>query len=136
MITLTCRIAVFKQESGICSTEEYEPELGIISKKYPKAAKLNDSRIRQEYVNDGVFSLGIEEKNVDGIIVRLYNVERMLIELLRHKNKLPYDHYKEMLLNYRERINNMEIQKIQEYVEVFPKRKMISLLSDITVEES
>ena len=60
----------------------------------------------------------------------------MLIELLRHKNKLPYDLYEETLLNYRERINNMEIKKIQEYVEVFPKRKMISLLSDITVEES
>lgn len=150
---------IFKQESGIYSTEKYETELGIITKKYPKAvlsgeyafymhgltdlipekyvlatpskaAKITDTRVRQEYVSNSVFLLGIEEKNVDGSTVRIYDKERMLIELLRHKNTMPYDLYKEILLRYRECISDLEIWRIQEYVRVFPKSKMIAKALD------
>jgi len=50
----------------------------------------------------------------------------MLIELLRFKNKLPYDYYKEILRNYREIIYDLDIEQIQEYAAEFPKSKMIS----------
>ncbi|MBO4395226.1 MAG: hypothetical protein J5819_02630 [Eubacterium sp.] len=54
----------------------------------------------------------------------------MLIELLRGKNSMPYDLYKEILLNYREIINDLDIRRIQEYASVFPKSKMISKALD------
>ena len=150
---------IYKQEEGIYSTSKNVSELGIIAKKYPKAvltgeyafylhgmtnvipekynlatlskaAKLTDIRVNQEYVNSDVFSLGIEEKEVDGVVVRIYDKERMLIELLRHKNSMPYDLYKEILINYRECISNLEIWRIQEYAGVFPKSKMITKALD------
>ena len=150
---------IFKQEEGIYSTERFEPEIGIVMKKYSKAvltgeyafyvhgltnvipekydlatpskaAPITDPRVRQSYVNDKVFSLGIIEKEVDGVTVRIYDKERMLIELLRKKNSMPYDLYKEIIMNYREIISSLEIWRIQEYAAIFPKSKMISKALD------
>ena len=150
---------IFKLEEGIYSTNNREPELGIIMKKYPKAvlageyafyvhgltnlipekydlattskaAKLADKRVRQIYVREDIFNLGIEEKEENGILVKIYDKERMLIELLRAKNSMPYDLYKEILIHYREIISDLEIWRIQEYASVFPKSKMISKALD------
>lgn len=151
--------ALYKQEDGIYSTNKYESELGIIMTKYPKtvltgeyafychgltnvipekydlatrnkAAKIRDARIRQIYMRDDLFSKGVSEKTIDGATVRIYDRERMLIELLRNKNTMPYDLYKEIIMNYREIINDLEIWRIQEYASVFPKSKMISKALD------
>ena len=54
----------------------------------------------------------------------------MLIELLRNRSSIPYDLYKECILAYREIVNKLEIPRIQEYVLVFPKSKMISRALD------
>ncbi len=45
----------------------------------------------------------------------------MLIELLRYKSKLPYDYYKEILLNYRKIMPQLNIQAIQDYAYDAPK---------------
>lgn len=84
----------------------------------------------QVFVREDVFPLGIIEEEIDGDGVRIYDRERMLIELLRNKNKMPYDLYKEILLNYRSIIDELEVWRIQEYASIFPKSKMISKALD------
>jgi predicted transcriptional regulator of viral defense system len=150
---------LFKHEDGVYSTRQHEPELSVIMKKYPKtvltgeyafyfhgltnvipekydlatpskSAKLKDNRIHQIYIRDDIFPLGITEKEIEGTKIRIYDRERMLIELLRNKNKMPYDLYKEILLNYRAIINDLELWRIQEYAARFPKSKMISRALD------
>ncbi|MBO4701829.1 MAG: hypothetical protein J5625_04105 [Lachnospiraceae bacterium] len=151
--------SVFKIEDGIYSTKKHVSELGIIMKKYPKAvltgeyafyvhgltnlipekydiatpsksAKLSDNRIKQIYVKEDIFNLGIEEKEENDVQIRIYDKERMLIELLRAKNSMPYDLYKEIIVHYREIIYDLEIWRIQQYASVFPKSKMISKALD------
>ena len=150
---------VYKIEEGVYSTNRLEPELVTVMKKYPKAvltgeyafychgltdvipekydlatpsksSKLKDKRIRQIYVREDLFPLGIEDKEIEGNRIRIYDKERMLIELLRNKNVMPYDLYKEILMHYRQQINDLEIWRIQEYASVFPKSKMISKALD------
>lgn len=145
---------IYRLESGLYSTKRYFSELEIIAKKYPnailtgeyafychdltdvipekyyiatkaKAAKLLDSRIIQSYVRDDLLMLGVIEKDINGVIVKIYDKERMLIELLRNKNSIPYDLYKEIIGNYRKIIEELQIWRIQEYAEIFPKSKMI-----------
>ena len=67
----------------------------------------------------------LEEKEISGVTVKIYDKERMLIELLRNKNSMPYDLYKEIIGNYRKIIEGLEIWRIQEYADIFPKSKMI-----------
>ncbi|MBR2554007.1 MAG: hypothetical protein IKE94_04000, partial [Aeriscardovia sp.] len=57
--------------------------------------------------------------------IRLYSKERMLIELLRYKSKLPFDYYKEILLNYRKILPRLNIQEIQDLAYDAPKRNKI-----------
>lgn len=145
---------IYRVESGVYSTKRHSTELEVLVKKYPnaiftgeyafychdltnvipekyeiatkaKAAKLSDPRITQIYVRDDLLMLGVIKKNINGISAKIYDKERMLIELLRNKNSIPYDLYKEIIGNYRKIIEELQIWRIQEYAEIFPKSKMI-----------
>lgn len=145
---------IYRVEPGIYANEENISEFEVIVKKYPnaifageyayyyhnltdvipekyhiatkaKAARLKDMRIEQLYVRDDLLSLGVMDAVVDGVEIKIYDKERMLIELLRNKNSMPYDLYKEIIGNYRKIIDVLQIWRIQEYANIFPKSKMI-----------
>ena len=50
--------------------------------------------------------------------------ERLPVELIRNKNKLPYD-YKEIIGNYRRLIYELDFQSVEEYAEYMPKTKLV-----------
>lgn len=145
---------IFKIEKGVYSDREYEPELAVISMKYPnyiftlnsafyyhgltdvipdfyflatpKEVKgIRDKRVKQKYENSSEFNLGVSKLIHNTIEIKIYNKERMLVELIRNKSKLPFDYYKEILLNYRKIVNELDIQAIQEYAYVLPKTNMV-----------
>lgn len=150
---------IYKIEEGIYSDYEYEPDIAILSKKYPnavfagsyafyvhgltdfipdyyslatksKAAPISDKRVQQIYTRDDLLMIGSTTLSVEGIDILVYDKERMLIELLRNKTKLPRDYYKEIIGRYRKIIENLDIERIQEYIEIFPKSKMIQRAFD------
>lgn len=145
---------IYKIEKGIYSDKEYVSEIEIISKKYPKAIftlnsafyyygltdsipqkyhlktakntkQIRDQRVVQIYENSNVLEMGLTKKEQDGVTIRIYNKERLLLELLRNKNKLPFDYYKEIVTNYRKISHELDFQKIQDYLKNMPKAKMI-----------
>ena len=145
---------LFKLEAGIYSDEQYVPEIAIINFKYPKgiltlnsafyyhnltdtipnkyylitdkdSSKIKDSRINQSFENSDYLELGAEDTMVDGVSVKMYNKERMLVELIRNKSKFPFDYYKELINSYRKIINNLDIQTIQEYTYLLPKTNTV-----------
>lgn len=145
---------LFRIEKGIYSDDAHVPEIAVLSYKYPNAVvtmrnafymhnltdvipdeydfatrrdatKISDIRVRQYFVPDSFFSEGIEQIDHKGYSIPIYSKERMLIELLRYKSKLPYDYYKEILLNYRRIMPKLNIQKIQDYAMAAPKSNRI-----------
>ena len=42
----------------------------------------------------------------------------MLVELLRHKSKIPFDYYKEVLLIFRDIVYDLDIRMIQDFIEM------------------
>ena len=150
---------LYKIEEGIYSEDKYESELAVLMKKYPKtvitgeyafyvhgltdlvpdkytlatgqkAAPITDVRVQQIYVRNDLLYLGAVKQETEDAAVLIYDRERMLIELLRNKNKIPHDLYKEILYNYRKIIEKLEMWRIQEYAEIFPKSKMIKKALD------
>lgn len=100
----------------------------------PKSSRqLRDSRIVQMYVDDRILSIGVILMERRAVKFQIYDRERMLIELLRYKNKLPYDYYKEILINYRNIISRLDIERIQEYAANFPKSNRIMEMLDTEV---
>lgn len=146
---------LFQIEKGFYADTPDVSTLALIAAKYPKAIftmdsafyfhglsdvipdeyhiatdkhsiYLRDKRIRQYYVQSDILDKGVIKMTRRDATIRLYDRERMLIELLRYKNKLPFDYYKEILGNYRNLIYELDIERIQEYAATFPRHKMIS----------
>lgn len=139
---------------GLYSDMENELAIDIISKNYPNAVltmnsafyyhgltdaipqkyhlitdkdatKIKDKSIKQYFDNNDSLELGVEIKNVDGAFVKIFSKERLLVELIRNKNKLSFDLYKEIISNYRKIIDELDIQAIQEYAEALPKTRLV-----------
>lgn len=149
---------LFKVDKGVYSENKNVPEMAVLTYKYPNsvvtmksafyfhgltdvipeecdlatkrdAAKIKDERVKQYFVSDEFFDEGIESVDYKGYDIRIYNKERMLIELVRYKTKLPFDYYKELILNYRKLLPGLDVQKIQDYALRAPKsNKVLDIL--------
>ena len=145
---------LFRLESGVFAEQKHVPENAIISHRYPhgvitllsafyhfgltdvipeicdlatsrNAAKIRDTRVKQYFVPADILYKGAIWEQEHGYSIRIYCRERLLIELLRYKNKLPFDLYKEVLQNFRKMVPQLNMQDIQDYAMAVPKRKMI-----------
>ena len=85
------------------------------------AAKIHENNVKQYFVPGYFLRQGVEQVNLKGYEVPIYNRERMLIELIRYKSKLPLDYYKEILLNYRKIMPSLNVQHIQDLALESPK---------------
>lgn len=139
---------------GVYSDETYESELAIISCAYPNAvftlnsafyyhgltdvipreyhlatdkdaSKIKDGQVKQFFDNNNSLSLGREKIKYNGTEIFVFSKERMLVELIRNKNKMPFDYYKEIISNYRRRVHELDIRAVQEYAIALPKTKMV-----------
>lgn len=145
---------LYKIEPGIYSDTINTSELELISYKYPNsiftmnsafyyhsltdvipakfclatkrnARLISDKRVKQFFHRENIYSIGLTHINRGNIEIRIYDQERMLIELVRNKNNLPFDYYKEIIESYRKRTNYLNIEKLQDYIINFPKQDHI-----------
>jgi hypothetical protein len=145
---------LFVAEKGIYSDAKYVPELGIISKKYPNgiitlnsafyyygltdtipdyyhvatpkyARKISDTRVKQFYENSEAFDMGKTSLEYDGVNISIYNKERLLVELIRNKRKFSFDLYKELIINYRKLVGELDMGLVAEYAYELPKTNMV-----------
>ena len=84
-------------------------------------AKIHEDNVNQFFVPKEFFRTGVENIDYKGYAIPVYSKERMLIELLRYKSKLPFDYYKEIILNYRKIMPRLNVQQIQDYALESPK---------------
>lgn len=70
-------------------------------------------------MEDKYWNIGKTEINYNNIKIKIYDKERMLIELVRYKNKISYDMYKEIINNYRLIIDKLDLLKLQDYLNNF-----------------
>ena len=139
---------LFKVDNGLYSDVEFVNPLEIILKKYPNAiftsdsayyyydltdvipdyfylatkrsdSRINDKNIKQIFIPNDLFEFGKTQIEVESVKINIYVKERMLVELIRKKNLIPFDYYKEIITNYRKKIDTLDIYKIQEYISYY-----------------
>jgi len=145
----TAEGTIYKIERGIYSYVPYVHPLEIITKKYPHAVFTMDSafyfhgltdvipskmhlavirtatrrvanrNIAQVFTLEKYLGIGKTQIVFDGILINIYNRERMLIELIRNKKRLAFDYYKEIINSYRGRVNELDIMNIEDYTKEF-----------------
>ena len=139
---------ILKIEKGIYSDTKNINYLEVIIKKHPTAiftmdsafyyynltdtvpekehlalkrdiTKINNEKIKVTYHNDNLFELGKTTMQVNGIIIPIYDKERLLIELIRNRNSIGFDYYKEIINNYRQIRDTLSTKKIATYISNF-----------------
>jgi len=146
---------LFKIEPGIYSDTKSKPrELELIQIRYPASVvtlqsafyyydltdhipdkyhlalerggtKIKDPGVVLHFVPVGTLETGVETKVVNGTTMRIFDRERLLIETIRMRTKLPYDLYREVIGNYRQIISDMYPAKMYDYLEIFPRKAAI-----------
>ena len=139
---------LFKIDFGLYSDKKINSKLEIISKKYENyifnsdsaffyhgltdnipskyyiaskrgSQKIKNEDIVQTFMDDKYFEIGDTFIFYNNIKLRIYDKERMLIELVRNKNSISYDMYKEIINNYRNIIDSLNLLKLQDYLSKF-----------------
>ena len=139
---------LFKIDFGLYSDKNINSKLEIISKKYENyifnsdsaffyhgltdnipskyyiaskrgSQKIKNEDIVQTFMDDKYFKIGDTFIFYNNIKLRIYDKERMLIELVRNKNNISYDMYKEIINNYRNIIDSLNLLKLQDYLSKF-----------------
>lgn len=96
------------------------------------ASKTNFKRVKVHYYYqpNNILNIGRISYDYNGIEIKIYDKERLLIEIMRYALKLPFDYYKEVITNYRK--INLDIEKIEDYLKSFKMAKKI--MSKIRLE--
>ena len=145
---------LFKVDNGLYSDIEFVNPLEIILKKYPNAiftsdsayyyydltdvipdyfylatkrsdSRINDKNIKQIFMPNDLFELGKTQIEIENVKINIYDEERMLVELIRKKNLIPFDYYKEIISNYRRKTDKLDIYKIGEYISYYKNEQTL-----------
>lgn len=139
---------LYKIVRGIYSNKKNIDLVAVYSKKYPNAVVTMDSAfyyykltdvipkkvylaisrhahvIKEKdviisYIDGNIINEGKIEVIVDNEKVNMYDKERLLVELVRKKNQIPFDYYKEIIANYRKISDSLDMRKIEKYISLF-----------------
>lgn len=138
----------YKIKDGLYSEQKFVNPLEIIMKKYPNAiftsdsayyyydltdvipdffclatkrtdSRINDKNIKQVFIPNELFDFGKTQIQVENIKINIYDQERLLVELIRKKNIIPFDYYKEIITNYRKKADKLDVYKLQKYISYY-----------------
>ena len=66
-----------------------------------------------------IFDAGKSEATYNNSIIRIYDKERMLIELMRSRARIPLDYYKEVIQSYRKLSFELDFGLVEDYAAMF-----------------
>lgn len=88
--------------------------------------KIEDEKVNQFRDKEEILLLGVETKRRKQTTFKVYNKERLLIELWRKEKYISKDIYKEAIFKYRAMANDgtLNIPLLKEYIHKMPKSQI------------
>lgn len=77
------------------------------------------SDIKQSYQDKSFINVGVTTKELDEGIIKIYDLERTLIELFRLKEKYPKEIYYEVVSSFRKIKDRIDFYKVNQYLKYF-----------------
>ncbi|MFA5006719.1 MAG: type IV toxin-antitoxin system AbiEi family antitoxin [Candidatus Izemoplasmatales bacterium] len=75
--------------------------------------------VKQYFLTKDYYDVGIMEVKQDDHTIKVYDLERSLIELIRYQTKMPFEEYFHVLKNFREIADKMDFSKLTKYARKF-----------------
>lgn len=89
-----------------------------------KDRKINDDNIKQIFMTDSLYSIGANKITYQGFNIMIYDLERLLIEVVRNKVNLDYDTYHEIIESYKRIRGLLNKNKLNDYIVNFKDQKI------------
>lgn len=142
---------LFKIDRGIYATVEHPDPLVVAHVIYPKAVVTMDSALylygltdtlpedvhlatardatriarlgyHQYFIEKGLLEPGAVVVERDQGPIRIYDKERLLVEVMRRQALLPLDYYKEVINSYRHITEELDIRQVEDYMSLFKRQ--------------
>lgn len=88
--------------------------------------------MRYFWYNEKLLTTGVEEHTIDGCIVKIFNVEKTLIDCVKFRNKIGMDLVLEALKMYWQR-GDANLDKLFEYAKLFRVEKILRPIMETIV---
>jgi hypothetical protein len=89
-----------------------------------KDRKIRDEKIKQIFMSDDLYNLGLNILKYDGIKITTFDIERLLIEVVRNKTNIDFEIYTEIIESYKKIRNILNKRKIELYLSHFKDKKI------------
>lgn len=104
---------------------DYIPEYTYVAT--PRSAyPINSPEVKQIFMSNNYHLIGVESKTIDEVQIKVYDLERSLIELIRYENKLSFEEYHHLLRKFREKKESIDFNKLMGYAKHFKSYKKIT----------
>lgn len=89
-----------------------------------KDRKMKEEDIKQIFMSDNLYEIGMKNVKYLGFNIKIYDLERLLIEIVRNKKNIDFDHYQKIIVGYNKIIKLINKNKINEYIKYFKDPKI------------
>lgn len=146
---------LYMVEKGVYSVKEVYDPLEVITKKHPSAIitletacycykllsdqklpyviatkqkdrKILDERVKQIFMTDSLYPIGKSAITYQSYPIHIYDLERLLIEVVRNKTSIEYETYQEIIKSYQKLSRLLNIEKLNSYIKHFKDSKIMN----------
>ena len=90
-----------------------------------KDRKIKDDNVKQVFMTDSLYYIGANKITYQGFNIMIYDLERLLIEVVRNKVNIDYDDYHEIINSYKKISKLLNKNKLNKYVVNFKDKKIV-----------
>ena len=122
--------AIFTLETAcyIYKLKKDLPSLYYVASKQ-KDRKMKEEYIKQIFMTDNLYSIGINNMTYKGVNIKSYDLERLLIEVVRNKTNIEDDSYREIINSYNKISKLLNKRKLEMYLSNFKNPKIIERIN-------
>lgn len=126
MITKKHPNAIFTLETAayIYKLKKELPNIFYVASKQ-KDRKMQEDYIKQIFTTNSLYELGINTMTFQNTIINSYDLERLLIDIVRNKTNIDNNSYREIIYNYMKISKLLNRKKLDYYLSFFKNPKII-----------
>lgn len=112
-----------------------EPDVYYLSTKQ-KDRKIKDENVKQIFMTDSLYNIGASVGTYKGYNITIYDLERLLVEIVRNKTNIDYDIYMNMIKSYQKISKLLNKKKLEQYIQLFKDKRIGDrILKEIFIEK-
>ena len=100
-----------------------------------KDRKVKEENIKQIFMTDELYFLGQNILKFEGVKIRTFDIERLLVEVVRNKTNIDYEVYSEIIENYKKLAKILNKRKLISYIPYFKDKKILSRIENEVLNE-